>query len=90
MTYRYTRSPDVGSASNCNIELTVSNLGAEDLSDVKVSAKALPPGVSMREFPGIAALAAGETRSADMGVNFNDTTQAAKFTISAGARTHQV
>lgn len=90
VAYRYTRSPDMGSASNCNIELTVSNLGAEDLGDVKVSSKALPPGVSMREFAGIATLAAGETRNADIGINFNDTTQAAKFTISAGSRTHQV
>ena len=58
--------------------------------DVKVSSKALPPGVSMREFAGIATLAVGETRNADIGINFNDTTQAAKFTISAGSRTHQV
>ena len=90
VAYRYTRSPDVGSDSNCNIELTLSNLGAEDLGDVKVSSKALPPGVSMREFAGIATLAVGETRNADIGINFNDTTQAAKFTISAGSRTHQV
>ena len=90
VAYRYTRSPDVGSDSNCNIELTVSNLGAEELGDVKVSSKALPPGVSMREFAGIANLAVGETRNADIGINFNDTTQAAKFTISAGSRTHQV
>ena len=90
VAYRYTRSPDVGSDCNCNIELTVGNLGAEELGDVKVSSKALPPGVSMREFAGIATLAVGETRSADIGINFNDTTQAAKFTISAGSRTHQV
>ena len=90
VAYRYTRSPDVGSDCNCNIELTVSNLGAEELGDVKVSSKALPPGVSMREFAGIATLAVGETRNADIGINFNDTTQAAKFTISAGSRTHQV
>jgi hypothetical protein len=90
VAYRYTRSPDIGSSAMCNIELTLANLSEEDVADIRVSAKLLPTGVTMREFAGIASLAKGEMRAVNVGINFNDTTQAAKFSISAGTRCHQV
>jgi hypothetical protein len=37
--------------------------------------------MSIHEFPGIATLPAGASRTVTLGINFNDTTQSAKFDL---------
>lgn len=74
----------------CSIELTLNNLGADELTDIKMGAKTLAPGMSIHEFPGLANLQPGGSANATLGVNFNDTTQAAKFDLVASGRCHAV
>jgi len=59
------------------------NLGQDDLSEVKIGAKNLAPGMSIHEFPGIATLSAGASQTVSFGINFNDTTQPAKFDLAS-------
>jgi AP-3 complex subunit beta len=51
------------------------------MTEVKIGAKNLAPGMSLHEFPGIATLAAGASQIVTLGINFNDTTQPAKFDL---------
>ncbi len=90
LLYRYTRSPHIYSAEMCSVELTLNNQGDEPLADVKVGAKHLAPGMALHEFPGLAALQPGASANVTIGVNFNDTTQAAKFDLIASGRCHAV
>jgi AP-3 complex subunit beta len=61
--------------------VVLNNLGQDDLTEVKIGAKNLAPGMSIHEFPGIASLPAGSSQTVSLGVNFNDTTQSAKFDL---------
>lgn len=65
----------------CNVQLVLNNLGQEDISDLKIGSKNLAPGMSIHEFPGIASLPVGSSRTVSIGINFNDTTQPAKFDL---------
>ena len=62
-------------------QLVLNNLGQDDITDVKIGAKNLGQGMSLHEFPGIATLAQGASQTVSIGINFNDTTQAAKFDL---------
>ena len=62
-------------------QLVINNLGQDDVTDVKIGAKNLGQGMSLHEFPGIATLAQGASQIVSIGINFNDTTQAAKFDL---------
>ena len=87
MQYRYTRKPHLFSASMTSIQLTLNNLDSqEDLTDIKIGSKTLAPGMSMHDFPGISKLNPNESRSVSIGINFNDSTQAAKFDIVSSGR----
>jgi AP-3 complex subunit beta len=88
--YRYTRSPHLYSSAMTNIELSLTNLTDNELTDVKIGAKNLAPGMSLHEFPGIATVPVGSTVNANVGINFGDTTQAAKFDLVASGRCHSV
>ncbi len=90
LLYRYTRSPHLYAKEMCNVELTMNNLGDEELTGIKIGAKTLAPGLAIHDFPGIATLAPGASVNATLGVNFNDTTQAAKFDLVASSRCHAV
>ena len=59
----------------------LNNLSPDDMTEVKIGAKNLAPGMSLHEFPGIATLAAGASQIVTLGINFNDTTQPAKFDL---------
>ena len=88
--YRYTRTPHLFSAYMTSIQLILKNLGQEDLTDVKIGAKTLSAGMALHEFPAIASLAPGSTQSVNIGVNFNDSTQAAKFDMVVSGRVFSV
>jgi len=84
--YRYTRTPHLYSASMTSIQLTLKNLGQEALTDLKIGAKNLSSGMALHEFPGIASLDQGSTQTVTIGINFNDSTQTAKFDLVASGR----
>ncbi len=88
--YRYTRSPHIYAPELCSIELTLNNLGDSEQTEVKAGARPLPPGMALREFPAVASLAPGASLNVNIGINFNDTTQAAQFDLVACGRCHQV
>jgi len=69
----------------CNVQLVFSNLGQEDFKDLKIGSKNLAPGMSLHEFPGIATLPSGSLQTVSLGINFNDTTQPAKFDLVNGS-----
>ena len=86
VTYRYTRKPHLFSESMTSIQLTLNNLGQEELSDIKVGSKTLAPGMAMHDFPGLAKLGPGCSQTVNIGINFNDSTQAAKFDLVSSGR----
>ena len=49
--YRYTRKPHLFSASMTSIQLTLNNLGQNDLNDIKIGTKTLAPGMALHDFP---------------------------------------
>ena len=83
LSSRYTRTPHLYAASMTSIQLTLKNLGQEVLTDVKVGAKSLSPGMSMHEFASLASLEPDSTQTVTIGINFNDSTQSAKFDLVA-------
>ena len=86
LSYRYTRSPYLYSAKMANLELTITNLGDDDISDVKIGAKHLPPGLAVHEFPAVSCICVKANAIVNLGVDFNDTMQSAKFDIIASGR----
>ena len=88
--FRYTRSPYLYSSSMTNIELSLTNMTDDDLKDVKIGAKNLAPGMSLHEFPGINSIGVGASTNVNLGINFGDTTQTAKFDLIASGRCHSV
>ena len=84
--YRYTRAPHIYSDKMCSIELTLNNLGSDDLEAVKVGSKRMAPGASLREFSSLGVLKANASACVTLGVDFNDSTQAASFDLVASGR----
>ena len=72
------------------IELTFSNLSSEDIPTVKVGSKYLPPGMSLHEFPALSNISPGQSRTVTLGIDYNDTTQAAKLDLVIGTKPHTV
>ena len=84
--YRYTRKPHLFSESMTSIQLTLNNLGQEELCEIKIGSKTLAPGMAMHDFPGLAKLGPGCSQTVNIGINFNDSTQAAKFDLVSSGR----
>ncbi|KAE8737513.1 hypothetical protein FOCC_FOCC017028 [Frankliniella occidentalis] len=82
ITYRYTRSPHLFSSKMAAIELTFSNQGTEEITDLKMGSKNMPSGLSVHEFAPVSSLSPGTTLSGTIGVDWNDTTQPASFDIT--------
>ncbi|KAJ9584754.1 hypothetical protein L9F63_020904, partial [Diploptera punctata] len=82
---RFTRSPHLFSPSMVSIELTFTNLSSDEISDIQVSNKNLPPGMTLHEFAIISSLPVNMTLPGTIGVDFNDSTQPVSLTISTGS-----
>ena len=87
---RYTRTPHLYSPAMVNLEVTLNNLGDSELTDLKIGSKKLAQGMALHEFPGMASLQKGESRTATLGINFNDSTQPAQFDLISSGRCHKV
>ena len=73
-----------------SIQLTLKNLGQEVLTDLKIGAKTLSPGMTMHEFSGISSLEPNSVQTVTIGINFNDSTQSARFDLVASGRVFTV
>jgi len=89
INYRFTRRAHLYQPDMMVIELTFINTSGEDHGEIKIGAKQLGAGMSLHEFPGFN-LAPDQTLSATLGVDFRDTTQAARFDIVIGNRPNSV
>merc|ERR1719234_222294 len=87
---RFTRHAHIYSPTMVSIELTFENLGSEEVNEIKLGARSLAPGMTVHEFPALLSLQQGERRNATLGVDFNDTTQAARVDLVIGGRAHTV
>lgn len=88
ITYKYTRAPHLFSANMVSIELNFTNHGNIAITDIQVGTKQLTSGMSLNEFAPIAHLASKQTLMGILGIDFNDSSQAANFEIrsSGGVR----
>ena len=87
---RFTRHAHIYSPTMVSIELTFENLGSEEVGEIKLGARSLAPGMTVHEFPALLTLQQSERRNATLGVDFNDTTQAARVDLVIGGRAHTV
>ncbi|KAK3745780.1 hypothetical protein QZH41_015967 [Actinostola sp. cb2023] len=89
-TYRFTRSPCIYSTTMVSVELTFTNTSDAPVEGIHIENKNLGSGLKLQEFQEIGSLGPGASISVSMGINFNDTTQPAKFSISTKSRHYPV
>ncbi|XP_012282049.1 AP-3 complex subunit beta-1 [Orussus abietinus] len=79
--FRFMRSQHLVSSVMVSIELTFTNEGTETIQDIHIGSKNLPSGMLIHDFSPISILLPNATLSSTLGVNFNDSTQPAPFSI---------
>lgn len=90
ITYKYTRSPHLFSSNMVSIELQFTNHGNIELNDIQCVSKNLTVGLSMHEFAQITQLMPKQTLMGILGIDFNDSSQAANFEIKSSGGTSKV
>ncbi|XP_031565931.1 AP-3 complex subunit beta-2-like [Actinia tenebrosa] len=85
-TYRFTRGPCIYSTTMIAVELTFTNSSDAAISNIHIGDKKLGAGLKLQEFQEIGTLDRGASISVSIGIDFNDTTQPATFTISTPTR----
>jgi len=90
VNYRFTRHPHLYAPRMVGIELTFYNHSTEDIPIIKLGSKSLPAGMSLHEFPALDNISPEQSRSATLGIDYNDTTQAAKLDLVIGNRPYTV
>ena len=90
VSYRYNRSPHLYSSAMVSIELQFINQSSEEISNIQMGQKSLPPGMQMQEFAPINLLNPGQCATSVMGVDFNDSTHAIDFEIISTNGTSRV
>ncbi|XP_076101295.1 AP-3 complex subunit beta-1-like isoform X4 [Mytilus galloprovincialis] len=81
VSYKFTRTISVFSPKMVSIELVFTNNKDDAISAIKIGDKKLQPGMEIQDFPEIDSLGEGATTTAVFSINFNDTTQPAKFDL---------
>lgn len=81
ITYKFTRTVSIFSPKMVSIEMTFVNTSDNTISGIHIDDKKLQPGMEIHDFPEIASLGQGASTSVLLAINFNDTTQPAKFNI---------
>ncbi|CAC5376615.1 AP3B [Mytilus coruscus] len=81
VSYKFTRTISVFSPKMVSIELMFTNNKDDAISAIKIGDKKLQPGMEIQDFPEIDSLGNGATTTAVFSINFNDTTQPAKFDL---------
>lgn len=83
VTYRFTRSPHLASSTMVSIELVFTNHSNKELKNIEIASKNLPTGMSLHEFSPISLLTSKSTMFGTLGIDFNDSTQPATFSIKS-------
>ncbi|XP_033749494.1 AP-3 complex subunit beta-2-like [Pecten maximus] len=81
ITYKFTRTVSIFSPKMVSIEMMFVNNSDNTISGIHIDNKKLQPGMEIHDFPEIASLGQGASTSVLLAINFNDTTQPAKFNI---------
>ncbi|KAG5667756.1 hypothetical protein PVAND_015726 [Polypedilum vanderplanki] len=90
ITYKYTRAPHLFSSNMISIELHFTNHGNVELCDIQCGAKNLASGMTMNEFAPIGQLMPKQTLMGILGIDFNDSSQAANFDVKSTGGTSKV
>ena len=88
--YKFTRSPHLFSSSMLSIEMQFTNHSNIDITDIQIRSKNLTNSISLHEFSPLSLLAAKQTLMGVMGIDFNDSSQAANFEIRSSGGTSKV
>ena len=64
-------------------------LGTSGFADLRIGSRQLAAGMSIHEFPAIPSLLPSKSVAVTLGINFNDTTQIAKFEVLQKFRKRQ-
>lgn len=83
ITFKYTRAPHLFSSNMVSIELHFMNHGNVELLDIHCEAKNLAAGISLNEFAPISKLLPKQTLLGILGIDFNDSSQAANLDIKS-------
>ncbi|XP_064608318.1 AP-3 complex subunit beta-2-like isoform X2 [Liolophura sinensis] len=81
LSYKFTRTISIFSPKMASIELSFVNNSDKPLKEIHIGDKKLQSGMEMQDFPEIANLGPGASTTVLTAVNFNDTTQPAKFEL---------
>lgn len=88
--YKFTRAPHLFSANMISIEIHLTNHSNVELLDIQVGQKNLTSGMLLNEFAPIGELAPKQTLMGILGIDFNDSSQAANFEIRSSGGTSKV
>ena len=81
MTYSFSRRPHLISSKMISLNVNFQNTSGSMLSGIAISNPQLQAGMKMSADVSIRSLPPGDSHSASVGINFNDTLQPAKFEI---------
>uniref|UniRef100_A0A8C6U734 AP-3 complex subunit beta n=1 Tax=Neogobius melanostomus TaxID=47308 RepID=A0A8C6U734_9GOBI len=84
--YCFSRQPFSPDANMVAVQIHFTNNSSSEVSSLHMEDAKLQSGMRVKEFPEIEALAAGETSTAVMGIDFCDSTQAANFQLCANSK----
>ncbi|XP_063718374.1 AP-3 complex subunit beta-2-like isoform X5 [Symsagittifera roscoffensis] len=81
---RFTRKPFIYNEHKVSVELIFANTATDNthFSNISITEKKLPAGMSLDEFPKIGQLPPGQQQNAYIGIDFCDSLQPAHFTIA--------
>lgn len=85
INYRFTRSPHLFSSSMTSIELVFTNHSNIEITSIQIGQKNLMNGMSINDFPPIQSLQPQQSGTGILGIDFNDSSQAAEFEITSSA-----
>ena len=81
VAYRFMRHAHVYSPKMAAFDVEFTNMGDSPIADIRIGTMRFQSGMEMKEMVPIAKLAPGASHSTNLGINFNDTIQPAKFDI---------
>lgn len=88
--YKFTRNAHLYSPTMVSIELHFTNHSNVELVDIQIGTKNLSSGMAIHEFAPISKLAPKQSVMNFLGIDFNDSSQAANFEIKSSAGTSKV
>ncbi|XP_070599321.1 AP-3 complex subunit beta-1 isoform X2 [Erythrolamprus reginae] len=79
--YHFSRQPCIFSDQMVSVQVMLTNTADQKIEDIHLSEKKLPAGMRMHIFNSIESLEPGKSITVPVGIDFNDSTQAASFQL---------